>query len=165
MKIAYLGGKQAGCIGLLTVLASGNSVNVVIAYDNQVETLANVLNLPVFRSIKEPCLDDFLIHSHLLVCVHGREIVPQNRLFMGGINVHPCLYRYKGAHPIERMLADGCTRASVGVHRMTEVIDNGETLIEDFVDVTGCNTVAEVYNTLYPYYSLVLLKALKLVKG
>ena len=81
----------------------------------------------------------------------------------GGINVHPCLYGYKGANPVERLLKDGNTRASVGVHRMTAQVDEGEVLAEEFVDVTG-TTVDEVYNALYPAYATALIKALKVVE-
>lgn len=168
INVISSGGKQAGCIGLLTVVAAGFNIKVVIAYDNIVAGLAAELGLPVLTSIKKPELEQYLINSDLLVSVHSPEIVPDrllNRLRFGGINVHPCLYRYKGAHPVERLLQDGCTRASVGVHRMTAKVDEGEVLAEEFVDVTGKNIVDEVYNTLYPYYSIVLLKALRILTG
>ncbi|GAH55096.1 unnamed protein product [marine sediment metagenome] len=46
---------------------------------------------------------------------------------------------------------------------MTENVDEGEVLAEEFVDVTGKQSVDEVYNALYPYYSLALLKALRVL--
>lgn len=166
LKVLFLGGKQAGCIGLLTLLAAGCKIQGVVAYDNAVENLAGLLYLPTFSSVKQPVVEELLSEADLLVSVHGREIVPTRLLELphfGGINVHPCLYRYKGANPVDRLLQDGCTRASVGVHRMAEIVDEGEVLTEEFVDVAGRQTVEEVYNVLYPFYASALLKALQIL--
>lgn len=163
LKVSFLGSKQAGCIGLLTLAAAGCRIQGVVAYDSFVLNLVTLLHIPDFPSIKQPEVEELLTQSDLLVSVHGREIVPK-KLFelprLGSINVHPCLYRYKGANPIDRLLQDGCTQASVGVHRMTENIDEGEVLVEEFVDVRGSRSVEEVYNVLYPFYAIVLLKAI-----
>lgn len=150
MRTVFMGGKQAGCVGLLT-LVSLSQVKAVVPYDQMVGDLADSLKLPQFRSIHNAPAAD------LIVSVHGRELVPAS--LFPGINVHPCLNGYKGADPVRRFLADGNTRASVGVHRMTETVDDGEVLAEVFVDVEGCTTVEEVYNMLYPAYIQALLKA------
>lgn len=166
-NVVFLGSKQAGCIGLLSVFAVGYSIKGVVCYDSIVENLAAELGLPTLASIKQPEVGRLLADSDLLISVHAREIVPRKLLELphfGGINVHPCLYRYKGSNPIGRLLQDGCTKASVGVHRMTERLDEGEVLAEEFVDVTGKQTVEEVYNILYPYYALVLLKAFRILE-
>lgn len=163
MKIFFLGGKQAGCVGLLTLLAAGYKISGLVAYDSTVEKLAEAFNLPNFPSIYRPEVSEILSSCDLLVSVHGRELVPRKLLELtrlGGVNAHPCLYAYKGADPVNRFLQDGNTMASVGVHRMTEVVDEGEVLVEEFVDVTGAQSVDAVYNVLYPYYSLALLKAI-----
>jgi hypothetical protein len=165
-KIFFLGGKQAGCIGLLALVVAGCKIEGAVAYDTAVANLATILHIPTFSSIEQSQGENLLSESDLLVCVHGREIVPK-KIFdlprLGGINVHPCLYRYKGANPIGRMLQDGCTQASVGVHRMTENVDQGEVIIEEFIDVVGKQSVEEVYNVLYPFYALVLIKAIQIL--
>jgi hypothetical protein len=163
-EVVFLGGAQAGCIGLLTLLASGCTVSGIVAYDSTIEQLATLLRLPTFSSIKQPEVEVLLSKCDLLVSVHGKEIVPGRLLELPrfrGINAHPCLYAYKGADPVGRLLRDGNTKASVGVHRMTERVDEGEVLVEEFVDVTGKCSVEEIYNALYPFYALVLLKALR----
>lgn len=163
-NIFFLGGKQAGCIGLLTLAAAGCEIMGAVAYDSNVQKLAAELNIPTFSSLDQPEVKKMLAQSDLLVCVHGREIVGNDLLgvpHFGGMNVHPCLYGYKGADPVGRLLKDGRSQASVGVHRMSEKVDEGEVLAEEFVDVTGKATVEEVYNTLYPYYSIAILEALK----
>ena len=172
MKTVFMGGKQAGYIGLLTLCATGNRPSAVVAYSRSVDQLAVMLGLPVYgslhgRGITARLLEMQLSVTDLLVSVHGREIVSGDLLAMpkyGGINVHPCLSDYPGANPVERYVNDGQTRpASVGVHRMTSVVDGGEVLVEEFVDIPGPLTVEGVYNELYPYYATALIKALEVV--
>ncbi len=154
-----MGGKQAGCIGLLTCCAFGLLPKRVIACDDLIQKLGDILFIPTGPSIKE-----ISGNYDLLVSVHGRRIIPKEDLDSfkyGGINVHPCLSEYPGMDPIQRFLTDGKTRASVGVHRMTDKVDAGEVLVEEWVDVTGKKTVEEVYNALYPYYSIALIKVLR----
>jgi len=164
LTVFFLGAKQAGCIGLLTLIAAGCKIVGTIAYDSFLKELATELHIPTYLSLKQPSSTEAISQSDLLVSVHGREIVPDSLLKLprfGGINVHPCLYRYKGANPVERLLQDACPLASVGVHLMTNKVDEGEVLAEEFVDVTGKQTVEEVYNALYPFYGIALLKALR----
>jgi len=163
MKISFMGGKQAGCIGLLSLYSVGCSLLAVVAYDEHVNALAKRLNLPTFSSIHDNKFIDLVKESDLLVSVHGREIVPIDILkipAIGCINAHPCLYKYKGADPVGKLLKDNSTKASVGVHYMVEKVDAGEVIVEKFVDVSGKNTVVEVYNELYPYYALAILEAI-----
>ena len=165
--VVFLGGKQAGCTGLLTLYGAGCNVLGVVAYDPQVRHLAETLGLPLFDSIRHAAVKPLLGQADLLVCVHGREVVPQPLLDLpkqGAINVHPCLYAYKGADPVARLLRDRNPKASVGVHRMEEQIDHGDVLVEEFVDVSGWRTAEEVYNVLYPLYATTLLKALRRVR-
>ena len=164
----FLGGRQAGCIGLLALLAAGWQVTAAVAYDDDLRRLAAALGLPVAGSVDSAEVAAALPGSALLVSVHGRQIVQSavlSQLPLGGINVHPCLYAYKGARPVERLLADGNPRASVGVHRMTDRLDEGELLVERFVDVAGSTTVEGVYNALYPAYAAVLVEALGVVRA
>ena len=167
LNVAYMGGKQAGCIGLLTLYAAGCSPVAVAAFDESVRQLPETLRWPLFSSIHEAGFQELLPKSDILVCVHGREIVPENMLNippLGGINVHPCLYGYKGANPVGRLLQEGNSRASVGVHCMVKKVDEGEVLVEEFVQVEEERTVIEVYNALYPYYGVALAKALRIMQ-
>ena len=161
MKVVFLGGRQAGCIGLLTVLSAGYKVTGVVVYDGMMGSQAVMLEIPIYRSVKEPEVGELLSDCDLLICVHGREIVPKG-LFelprIASINVHPCLSGYKGAAPIQRLLEDKGRIASVGVHRMTEILDCGEVLSEICVDVTDKKSVEEIYNELYPYYSIAIIQ-------
>jgi methionyl-tRNA formyltransferase len=167
-----MGGKQAGCMGLLTLCAFSGRPKGVIAYDDNVRLTAMALGLRVFESIRDEGVKQLLNDSNLLVSVHGREIVsPENLALpsLGGINVHPCLYGYKGPDPINRLLNDHNPKASVGVHVMTDKVDEGEVLFEQILYIpidsnsSSITSVEEIYNKLYPLYGLVLMKGLETI--
>ena len=163
MNIAYMGGRQAGIIGLLTIQALGHDLAHVVAYDANMAKIARSFTWEdVYRSLSE--VNNDWEGVDLLLSVHGREIVSQSlldRLPLGGINVHPCLYGFKGKNPVERFLKSNCKQASVGAHCMTSHIDEGEVLCEEYLQRNGSwTTVEEVYNHLYPLYPLVIHSAL-----
>lgn len=159
-------GKQAGIIGILTVLSKKNSILSVASKDENASIICNEFNIPFFETIYNKNFMNNLKKSDLFIGVHGREIVSKEVLnLVNCINVHPCLYKYKGSNPIDRLLEDGTSKASVGVHYMTEKIDSGNVIIEEFVDVNGLNTVVEIYNKLYPFYFLALSKTLDMIGG
>ena len=125
-------------------------------------------HIPSCESINDKHFIEKLRSSDLLFSSHGRERVTPGLLKlpkMGAVNIHPYLYKYKGANPVERALKDKEYMASVGAHLIEEKIDAGRVLIEEFLDVTGACTVDEIYNRLYPYYCTVILKALDIVRG
>lgn len=172
LRVVFYGGRPAGVVGLLTVLAKGCHVVCVVPVDEAVRGVAEQFHLPVLSAtlLNAPEGRDRIaaLGADLLVCVHGRAILKAETLRavrLGGINVHPCLYKYKGARPVERLLADGETRGSVGVHWMTEEVDQGPVLVEHFVDVTGLRTPVEVYNGLYPLYARSLKDALDAIEA
>jgi len=144
----FIGAKQAGVICLLALKAAGFFISRVIPHDDLVRKVAQELGLPVS--------DDMTFTNEFIVNCHGRKIIKHPF----GINVHPCLYGYKGANPVQRLIRDGNTTASVGVHVMTDTVDEGQIIYEEYVDVTGLNTEVEIYNKLYPYYAIALLRAL-----
>ena len=167
MKIIFYGGRQAGMVSLLTLLALKEEIVCVIPVDNIVEKTAKRFGLKV-RKVKDINNKKFVkylksLRPNLFVCCHGRQIFKKDILAIGCINLHPCLYKYKGANPIERLLKDKEKKASVGVHWMTEEIDRGKVIAEEFFSVSG-KTPIEIYNELYPVYSKVLIKALNKIK-
>ena len=104
----------------------------------------------------------------MIISIHGRELIPDKILGQvkyGGINIHPCLWKYKGADPIKRLIADKSPIASVGAHRMTDKVDEGEVLVEHFIHLQPYQSEADVYNQLYPLYPIVLIEALRKVEA
>ena len=109
MRVVFLGGRQAGLVGLLTVISHGCDVIAIVPRDNIVEEVSAKLGYPMFDSVKSNEVRRLLHDTDLLISVHSKEIVPADLLDiprLGGINVHPCLYKYKGANPISRFIAD-----------------------------------------------------------
>lgn len=166
LKICFMGSRQAGIIGALTVLSRGNNMLSAVSYSENLTTILNLCGISVYNTVNHKDFVRTLRESEVLLSVHGREIVGPALLRLpkrACINIHPYLYKYKGAKPVERALKDGEFRASVGAHIMEGETDAGSVLIEEFVDVSGTSTVEETYNLLYPYYSIVVLKVLDII--
>jgi len=168
MKIIFYGGRQAGVVSLLTAKALGHEIVCVVPVDELVESVAKSLGLEVRKpkNINEEEFVDYLetLQADLFLCCHGRQII-RSRILKNwkAINMHPCLYKYKGVEPIRRLLEEGEKKASVAVHWMTEQVDAGEVIVELFKDVES-DTVVGVYNELYPLYSTSLVQALQIIQ-
>jgi len=162
MKVCMMIKNQAGMIGLLTVYKD-NKILSVVCYDDLTVKICKQLNLLYFYTIYDKDFIKALGKSDLLISVHGDEIVSEELLELpsiGCINVHPCLSKYKGNHPIERLLINKDKTASVGCHWMNNKVDDGRIIYEEFVDIQNCNNIQEVYNCLYPVYFSVISKSL-----
>jgi len=137
MKIHYIGNQTAGLIGKLTVLSQGHEI-----VDN-------------------------INGCDILLCVHGRKIIPRNIFSLpkiASINIHPYLYAYKGADPIGRAIYAKNWKASVGCHHISEDVDNGKLIYEQYCDVIPSDNRADIYNQLYPIYSDVIIKSLNMLE-
>tara|TARA_Y100000294_G_scaffold131392_1_gene123755 strand:- start:242 stop:745 length:504 start_codon:yes stop_codon:yes gene_type:complete len=161
-----MGSKQVAIVGALSVLSKGNSIIAAVSYSDDFNNLLDYLSIPRYNKVSEKGFIDKLKESDLLLSVQALEIVDLDLLKMplyGGINVHAYLYKYKGAHPVTRALEDKNYKASVGVHVMTEKVDEGKILVEKFVDISTVNSAEEAYNRLYPHYPTTILEALSMV--
>jgi len=156
MKIIFYGGRQAGLINLLAIMALGHQVLCVVAVDDVVESVALKMGLNVKKpkNINEDEFVDYLesLGAEVFICCHGRQIIkPRLLKLFTCVNFHPCLYKYKGASPIKRLLAEGNKKASVAAHLMVEKVDEGQVIVENFKEVQS-DTELGVYNELYPVY-------------
>lgn len=166
LRICFMGGRQAGIIGALTALAKGNDIVAAVSYSDDLKAVLDSLGIAVYNTIRDKDFIKNLGESDILLSVHGREIVKSDMLTLsrfGTVNIHPYLYKYKGADPVGRAFKDGEFKASIGAHIMQEQVDKGPVLVEDFVDVSGACSVLEIYNKLYPYYAVVVSKALDII--
>jgi methionyl-tRNA formyltransferase len=172
MRVLFYGARPAGLVVLLTLSALGHKIVAVVPDkgDTVVGKTAEKLGFNVMRldslnsnieKIKELDLD-------LIVCCHGWEIFKKELLDVpkkGSINLHPCLFRFPGLHPVKRLLESGEKKASVAAHFMTEKLDAGETICEIFTEIGDAKTEPEVYNLLYPLYGQCVAEALKKIKA
>ena len=131
------------------------------------ETIANLFSIPLISSSKLDDLDfvqSLKNEVDLLICCHGKKILNAPLLErVRCINLHPCLYKYKGARPIQRMINDNNSKASVGAHWMVEKVDQGTVIEEQFVTIKNISrkSEAEVYTEFYPVYCTTILKTVK----
>ena len=171
MRIAFYGGQTTGMITLLTLLGTTHEVKFVFPEDKKVETIAELFKLSILpkKDLNTAATIHLISNSvDLFICCHGKKVL--SRAFVTSIrciNLHPCLYRYKGARPVAHLIADQNQKASVAAHWMNERIDEGKIILEKFIIIKNIEeqTEAEVYNLLYPLYSSVILQVLDELNG
>lgn len=123
---------------------------VAVCYDDMTKEIAKELVIEKYDSL--PTYSDTLKDS-VIVSVHGREIVgPEWTEQYECFNIHPYLYCYKGADPIGKAMKAGNRHASVGLHRMTSEVDQGEVLLEVFTELKHLKGYDSIYDQLYPLY-------------
>lgn len=159
MKTIVLYGKRVvGQIALSYLVARKFNVIVVDDSDIGVKHLANKYGVKVASTDYELSMNSY----DLFICVHGTRIIEKEYLHPGRmVNIHPCLFKYKGHNPIKRYIENGDTEGSVASHFMTEIVDEGEVIYEAFFDTPVCNSYADFYNVALPMYFLVLDKTLE----
>lgn len=172
MKVIFYGNRQAGMIGLLTVMAMG--CEVVEVWEDEGYGIPGINNLELRRvTIKKdgklPDIADVYGKLNLFLCVHGRKIVPNrvlDKFKRGGINLHPFLDKYPGPNPVRRAISAGERVVTVYAHKMTDNIDCGQVFASASTELQGILeferlSVADIYNVLYPLYVEVVTKVLK----
>lgn len=159
MKTIVLYGKRVvGQIALSYLVARGFNVRVVNDSDIGVTWLAREYGARVVGTDYELSAKAY----DLFICVHGTRIIEKEYLRYGKmINIHPCLYKYKGHNPIKRYIANGDTEGSVASHYMTENVDEGQVIEELFFQTPPCKSYADFYNVALPYYFMILDKTLQ----
>ena len=167
MNIFFSIGERAGMIGLLAALADGHTASGVVSYGDIGAEIAKLLYFPVYRSLGEA---EEKMSGDLLLSVHGREIVPREtlrRFRYGGINVHPCYYDFPGANPIRRWSHAHRNKTEreleVVAHTMTAKIDRGIPLAREYCVLDPGESEEKIYNSLYPVYAKVVIRALRKV--
>lgn len=172
MKIVFYGNRQAGLIAFLALKAMrrgfhADIVEVWTDTDEFVKWVAPHHDGPVklfsvhnYMAAVEPPEAD------LLVCVHGRRIVPKQVLdAMDCVNLHPYLKDFPGASPVELAIASALPYASVSAHYMTTVLDMGDVITTLTTDRDRLlMKPVEVYNLLYPLYAQVVVDAVEKVQ-
>lgn len=156
MKIVLYTRRNVGVYCLSHLVALGHEVKV-ITDDANVSWLAGEYGceLVVFETMGE---------FDLFLSIHGNKIVPMKYLEGGAaVNIHPCLFKYKGHDPIKKYLENGDTVGSVGAHYMTEKVDEGELICEIAFETGKIDTYAEFYNIALPTYYEVVSEVLNRV--
>ena len=153
MKIILYTRRNVGMYCLSHLVALGHDV-LVITDDKNVEWLAGRYDC---RVISLDTMYNFGMFE-LFLCIHGNKIVSRDILLRGWahyaefVNIHPCLYKYKGHNPIKRYIIGKDTDATVESHYMTDVVDEGEVIHAENFTTPICSSYADFYNVALPYY-------------
>jgi methionyl-tRNA formyltransferase len=146
--------RNVGMAILPFLVAKGYGVKV-ISDDETVLWMADSLGLEIVTL-------DSMGEFDLFLCVHGNKIIDKKYLVdKKFVNVHPCLYKYKGHNPIRRYILGKDTDGTVESHFMTEVVDEGEVIIEVGFETPICKTYADFYNVALKHYFFVIDKTLE----
>lgn len=141
----FYGKSQVGLVVLLDLLANGYKVRV-IPNDDIIRAAAKYHNLPIVTL-------DTMGEFDLFCSCHGEKIIPMRYLPEGKcFNMHDCLFKYKGQTPIQRYMDNQDTKASIESHYMTEQVDEGPVIHQEFWDTPVCHTFGEYYNLAVPHY-------------
>jgi methionyl-tRNA formyltransferase len=145
MKIVLYTRRNVGMYCLSHLVALGHDVSV-ITDDLRVMWLAERYGCSVVSL-------DTMGEFDLFLCIHGNKIIPERYLRDGYmVNIHPCLYKYKGHNPIKRYILGKDTEATVESQWMIEEVDAGDVIHrEDFITPI-CNNYADFYNVAMTYY-------------
>lgn len=152
-SIVLYANRNTGMLVLAYLVAKGYKVKVItedfLLIENALYYGVDVVTL------------DTMGEYDLFICCHGRKIIPSKYLVAGKcINIHPCLFKYKGHNPIRKYIENKDTDASVESLYLTEEVDGGEVIHQEFFEAP-IKTYAEFYNIALPYYLRCLAETLK----
>lgn len=147
MKILLYCRRNTGLIALSHLVSLGHEVSV-IPDDKNIMWLSDRLGC------KRVEFDGEWGEFDLFLCVHGRKIIPKERLIPGKfVNIHPCLQEgYKGHNPVKRFLEYGASMASVSSHYMIENVDEGGIIETVTFNAEGVKSYADFYNAAFKHY-------------
>jgi len=145
MTIVLYANRNTGLVVMSYLVAMGHNVKY-ISDDLDIIEMGTAYNLT--RVVLET-----MRPFDLFICCHGDKIIEAQYLQEGKmINIHPCLYKYKGHNPIKRYIENGDTEGTVESQYMIEEVDAGEVIEQEFFKTPVCKTYADFYNIAIPYY-------------
>lgn len=154
MTIVLYTRRNVGLIALSYLVAKGHTIKV-ISDDENVLWLAGTLGCEV---VDIETMGEF----DIFVCLHGNKIIDKKYLVTGKfINIHPCLYKYKGHNPIKRYILNEDNHGTVESQYMIEEADAGEVIHKEDFFTGKCSNFADFYNVALPYYYKCLDATLK----
>lgn len=158
MKIIVLYGRRNVAVCALSFLVANGYTVKVISDDKDVIWMANILNCEILDGWGNMGKYD------LFLSVHGDKVIPMIYLLgRPAVNVHPCLFKYKGHNPIKRYIANKDTNGSVEAHIMETKPDSGAVIAGSYFETGVVNSYAEYYNIALQHYYITINKVLKYI--
>jgi len=156
MTIVLYTRRNVGLYCLSHLVALGHDVKV-ITDDSNVKWLAGKYKCELVDL-------DTMGEFDYFICIHGNKIIDKKYLVLGKfINIHPCLFKYKGHNPIKRYVENMDTDATVESQYMIEEVDMGYVIYKEAFDTPVCNSYADFYNEALRYYISCLDKTLDIL--
>lgn len=156
--VVFYGRTQVGSVVLSYLVAKGYAVKV-IPEDQLTRDLCGMYGLPIVTLDTMGAFD-------LFVCCHGAKIIPERYLRPGRfVNMHSCLWKYKGKDPVSRYIANRDTEASIESHIMTAEVDAGEVIARVLFDTPVVATHGEYFNIALPHYYTCIDETLRIIES
>lgn len=157
MKIVLYCNRNVGLIALSHLVSLGHEVSVICDKgEENISWLAERLGCEILS------FDGGWGEFDLFLCVHGRKLIPKERLIDGKfVNVHPLLEQeLKGKDPVARFLKSKLVAASVSSHYMTAIPDEGEIIETVYFKTDGVKDHAGFYNEALKWYFVLIDKTI-----
>lgn len=156
-KIVLYTRRNVGLAALSFLVAKGYSVKV-ITDDESIIWLAKSLGCKIVTIEKMGRFDLFL-------CVHGNRIIDKKYLVDGKfVNIHPCLFKYKGHNPIKRFILNEDTDGTVESQYLIEEVDGGDVIHKESFHTGHVLDYAGFYNIAFKFYLRCIDATLKKLK-
>jgi len=154
MTVIFYGRTQMGTVVLSYLVAKGYDVRV-IPEDDLIRDMCKYYDLDIINL-------DTMGWFDLFICCHGSKIIPAGYLIEGKfINMHSCLWKYKGKDPIRRYIDNKDTEASIESHYMVPEIDAGEVITRVLFNTPIVDSYGDYFNIALPYYLQCIDETLK----
>jgi methionyl-tRNA formyltransferase len=158
IKTILYGNRNTGMLVLSYLVAKGHNVKVITDDDQ------DIIKLCEYYGIEVVTLETMGVFD-LFICCHGRRIIDSKYIEEGKfINIHPCLFKYKGHNPIKRYIANGDEVGSVESQYLIEEVDAGSVIYRREFTTGKVNSYSEFYNIAMPYYLEVIHETLRILK-
>lgn len=152
--IIFYGRTQVGSVILSYLVAKGFKVKV-IPEDDLIRNLCKYYNLEIVSL-------DTMGKFDLFVCCHGSKVINERYLIPNKfINMHSCLWKYKGVNPIKRYIENKDTKASIESHFLVKEVDAGQVITRILFETPIVSTYGEYFNLAIPYYYQCIEETLK----
>lgn len=174
MKSLFIGGKDIGNYCLRKMIENNFFPSLVINFKGLIdqetvdvlrENNIDVVNIDSYKNniklIKDKLLEykiDILV-SVAFPFILSSEIL---KIVKYPINVHPAaLPKYRGYHPLSEAFMRDDEYQGTTVHFMSETVDEGDIILQDYIKVYNEDDMVTVKNRLIELSSVLLVKALR----
>lgn len=177
LKYVFFGGKEIGSYCLNELIENNIIPRFIINFDNLIEPAvlekADNLNIDIVNISKFKVNERYIIDEmkkqdvDTIISVAFPFIMPESifNIVQNPINVHPAaLPKYRGYHPLSEAFRRDDKYQGTTVHFMSEIVDEGDILLQDFIEVRNEDNMVTVKERLIKLSSKLLIKVVRQVQ-